>query len=106
MNETEDGVTWNFPIDVTFKATNVHGWPRICVSVYGIDYLGRDVIRGYGSALIPLGPGQHIIEVETYTPLATSTFNTFISWLLGNPPEVLYELINYYHPSLPSSSSS
>ena len=89
MNQVEDGVTWNFPIDVTFKATNVHGWPRICISIYGIDYLGRDVVRGYGSALIPLCPGQHVVEMETYTPLATSSFNTVIAWLLGNPPEVL-----------------
>ena len=27
-------VVWNFPIDVTFKATNAHGWPRLVVSVY------------------------------------------------------------------------
>jgi len=83
----EQGVVWNFPIDVTFKSTNVYGWPRIAISVYGIDYLGRDVVRGYGSALVPLTPGQHVIEVDTYTPVATSTFNQLMSWLLGNPPE-------------------
>jgi hypothetical protein len=27
-------VVWNFPIDVTFKTTNPHGWPRVVVSVY------------------------------------------------------------------------
>lgn len=26
-------VVWNFPIDVTFKATNAFGWPRIALSV-------------------------------------------------------------------------
>jgi len=83
----EQGVVWNFPVDVTFKSTNVYGWPRIAISVYGIDYLGRDVVRGYGSALVPLTPGQHVIEVDTYTPVATSTFNQLMAWLLGNPPE-------------------
>ena len=83
----EQGVVWNFPIDVTFKSTNVYGWPRIAISVYGIDYLGRDVVRGYGSALVPLTPGQHVIEVDTYTPVATSSFNQLMYWLLGNPPE-------------------
>jgi len=83
----EGGVVWNFPIDVTFKSTNVYGWPRVAISVYGLDFLGRDVVRGYGSLLIPLTPGQHILDVETYTPMATSVFNQAFSWLMGNPPE-------------------
>ena len=82
-----EGVVWNFPLDVTFKSTNVHGWPRVAVSVYGIDYLGRDVVRGYGSALVPLSSGRHTIDVEMYTPLAMSTMNQVVAWLLGNPPE-------------------
>lgn len=84
----QDPIAWNFPIDITFKSTNVFGWPRIALSVYGIDFLGRDVIRGYGSALIPLTTGQHQIEVEMYAPLATSTLNHIASLLMGNPPEV------------------
>lgn len=27
-------VVWNFPIDVTWKSTNPHGWPRLIISVY------------------------------------------------------------------------
>jgi len=84
----DDGVVWNFPIDVTFKSTNVHGWPRLALSTYGIDPLGRDVVRGYGSALVPLSPGQHVIDVDMYVPLATSFINQFMSWVMGNPPEV------------------
>jgi B9 domain-containing protein 1 len=81
-------VVWNFPIDVSFKSTNIHGWPRVAVSVYGIDYLGRDVIRGYGSLLIPLQPGTHALQIEMFVPVANSTLNDFFSWILGNPPEV------------------
>ncbi|CAN0358596.1 unnamed protein product, partial [Hapterophycus canaliculatus] len=29
----DTAVVWNFPIDVTFKATNAFGWPRIALSV-------------------------------------------------------------------------
>jgi B9 domain-containing protein 1 len=83
----DGGVVWNFPIDVTFKSTNVYGWPRIAISVYGLDFLGRDVVRGYGSVLVPLTPGQHILEVDSYTPVATSAFNQAFAWLMGNPPE-------------------
>jgi len=27
-------IVWNQPLDVTFKTTNPHGWPRVVVSVY------------------------------------------------------------------------
>ena len=48
-----NSVVWNFPVDISFKSTNAHGWPRMSVSVYGVDALGRDVVRGYGSVLVP-----------------------------------------------------
>jgi B9 domain-containing protein 1 len=85
--ESTDEVIWNFPIDITFKSTNVHGWPRIAITVYGADYLGRDIVRGYSSCLVPLSAGNHVLNCEMYTPLATSSYNQTMSWLLGNPPE-------------------
>ena len=84
----DDGVVWNFPIDITFKSTNVHGWPRIAISIYGVDFLGRDVVKGYSSALVPLSPGQHIVTSPCYTPLSSSIFNQWSTWVFGNPPEV------------------
>jgi len=87
LARAEEQVVWNFPIDVSFNSTNIFGWPRIAISVYGIDFLGRDVIRGYGSALIPLSAGQHVVEVDMFVPLATSYLNEVASWIMGNPPE-------------------
>ena len=49
----DNSVVWNFPVDISFKSTNAHGWPRMSVSIYGVDSLGRDVVRGYGSVLLP-----------------------------------------------------
>ena len=85
---SDEGVIWNFPIDVTFKSTNIYGWPRIAVSIYGVDFLGRDVIKGYCSAIIPLSPGQHLIIAPCYSPLSSSIVNQWSTWLWGNPPEV------------------
>ena len=95
--QMDQGIIWNFPIDVTFKSTNVYGWPRMAISVYGLDFLGRDVVKGYGSVLVPLTPGRHKIDVDMYTPLATSAMNDILSWLVGNPPEV--NLINHIYSS-------
>ncbi len=81
-------IVWNFPIDVTFKSTNIFGWPRLAISVYGMDMFGRDVIRGYGSVLIPLQAGTHNLKVDMFKPVANSPLNQFFGWLSGNPPEV------------------
>jgi len=76
-------VIWNFPIDVSFKSTNIFGWPRLSLSVYGLDTLGRDVVRGYGSVLIPTFPGTYERNVQLYLPLPASLWQRFISWLTG-----------------------
>ena len=60
----------------------------VMLQVYGTDFLGRDVVRGYGSCLIPLVPGVHVVDVEMYTPKASSLLNSLGSWIWGNPPEV------------------
>lgn len=114
MANSEELIIWNFPIDISFSTTNVYGWPRIAISVYGIDFMGRDVIRGYGSALIPLSSGQHQLEIDMFNPLATSYLNDFVSWMMGNPPEVrplrtsfvTYFLYNYVMYALNFTHSS
>ena len=82
-------VVWNMPIDVTFKSTNIYGWPRLAIAVYGVDWLGRDVIKGYTSLVIPLQSGSHVLTSSPlYAPMATTIYNEWIGWLYGNPPEV------------------
>ena len=47
-------LVWNFPLDITFRSSSPFGWPQLVVSVYGLDGLGNDVVRGYGAVHIPL----------------------------------------------------
>lgn len=56
--DTNRATIWNFPIESAWKSTNAYGWPQIILNVYGMDSLGRDVIRGYGCARIPRVPGS------------------------------------------------
>jgi B9 domain-containing protein 1 len=74
--------------------------------VYGIDFLGRDVVRGYGSALVPLSPGHHVLDLPVYVPMSSSIMSDWVSWMWGNPPEVcngcnvyacVYVMINHTH---------
>ena len=55
----EQKLVWNFPVEVTYKATNAFGWPQLILSVYEIDAMGRDVIRGYGCVHLPISAGSH-----------------------------------------------
>ncbi|KAL9178402.1 hypothetical protein ACHAXT_000049 [Thalassiosira profunda] len=89
-NSTDDGgnvVVWNFPIEISFQSTNPQGWPRLALSVYGFDFLGRDVIRGYSSLLLPVFPGRHTRYLKTYRPVSGSKFTQCANWLMGTSPE-------------------
>ncbi|KAI8612220.1 B9 domain-containing protein 1 [Chytriomyces sp. MP71] len=80
---------WNFPIDLCLKSTNAFGWPQLVVCVYGLDDIGRDVVRGYGAVRIPMVAGRHTLYIPTVVPLATSPFNHILSWATGRVPEYL-----------------
>ncbi|KAF4143873.1 Ciliary basal body-associated B9 [Phytophthora infestans] len=87
LASNEDEILLNFPIDVSFKSTNPFGWPRLVLSLYGLDALGRDVVRGYGSITFPVTPGCSIREVPLFRPMSSSRMQQFIAWLTGSPPE-------------------
>mmetsp|Transcript_26150 Transcript_26150/g.32074 ORF Transcript_26150/g.32074 Transcript_26150/m.32074 type:complete len:191 (-) Transcript_26150:424-996(-) len=80
-------IVWNFPVDVTYKSTNAFGWPRLVISVYRIDYFGRDVVLGYGSLLCPTSPGRHEQYLHTYAPTSNSPWERLLNWLSGSTPE-------------------
>jgi B9 domain-containing protein 1 len=83
----ESTIVWNFPIDVTFASTNAFGWPRIVLSVYGIDAFGRDVVHGYGSVLVPTVAGTYTRYVRLFKPLSSSLFQSVQAWITGQRPE-------------------
>ncbi|KFO77134.1 B9 domain-containing protein 1, partial [Cuculus canorus] len=80
-------IVWNFPIDITFKSTNPFGWPQIVVSVYGPDFFGNDVVRGYGTVHVPFTPGRHTRTIAMFVPESTSQLQKFTSWFTGRRPE-------------------
>jgi B9 domain-containing protein 1 len=80
-------VVWNFPIEISFQSTNPYGWPRLALSVYGFDFLGRDVVCGYASLLLPINPGRHVKQLKTYRPVSGGKCQQFVNWLMGTNPE-------------------
>ena len=87
-NDEEGGnvIVWNFPIEISFQSSNPQGWPRLALSIYGLDFAGRDVLRGYASMLIPMSPGRHTKYLKTYRPVSGSKLVQFVNWLFGTNP--------------------
>jgi B9 domain-containing protein 1 len=53
----------------------------------GITAFGNDVIRGYGCTHVPLTPGRHVRYLHLYSPVSSSLWQRFTSWVTNNPPE-------------------
>ena len=86
-NNDDNVIVWNFPLEISFQSTNPHGWPRLALSIYGFDFMGRDVVKGYASMLLPITPGRHTKYLTTYRPVSGSKFVSFVNWIMGTPPE-------------------
>ena len=94
-NDDDGGnvIVWNFPIEISFQSSNPQGWPRLALSIYGLDFAGRDVLRGYASMLVPMSPGRHTKYLKTYRPVSGSKLVQFVNWLFGtNPGKCAYPL--------------
>ncbi|XP_057237276.1 B9 domain-containing protein 1 isoform X3 [Malurus melanocephalus] len=61
--------------------------PQIVVSVYGPDFFGHDVVRGYGAVHVPFVPGRHRRTIAMFVPESTSKLQQFTSWFTGRRPE-------------------
>ncbi|XP_015590856.1 B9 domain-containing protein 1 isoform X2 [Cephus cinctus] len=86
---TRERAVWNFPLSVTFKSSSPHGWPQLILSIYGLDFFGHDVIRGYGVCHLPLSTGRHKKTISIYVPESSSVMQQFSAWLTGRRPELI-----------------
>ncbi|KAA0161345.1 hypothetical protein FNF28_05093 [Cafeteria roenbergensis] len=77
---------WGMPLDVAYRTTNAYGWPRIGVAVSAIDALGRPVIVGYGSVLVPLAGSGHTRRIRLFAPVSSTLLQRFFAWVTANPP--------------------
>lgn len=57
---------WNFPFEFMYEIRSPSGWPQIVIVLYGKDYFGRTVARGYGNVHLPSAAGSHIRKVKIF----------------------------------------
>ncbi|VDN16782.1 unnamed protein product [Dibothriocephalus latus] len=83
----EHDLILNFPIEISWRSTNPSGWPQIAVHAYGVDALGKDVVRGYGAVHVPMQPGRHRRRIAMFTPESSSQLMALNAWFTGKRPE-------------------
>ena len=87
--QTNDRVVWNFPFELLYRMNDISGWPRICLMLTCRDFLGRDIICGYGVMHVPTQVGAHVRYVQIFKPKSSSYLVDFLGWMDGKPAEYI-----------------
>jgi hypothetical protein len=83
-NEPERAsVVWNFPLETSFLASNVSGWPRIALCVRDKE---RNLV-GYGTLYVPASEGVCTRYCRLFRPLASSNLGESVANLISELPE-------------------
>jgi len=53
------------------------------------DFLGREVVKGYGVINVPTQPGRHERTVQIFSPLTSSVFLNFLGIIVGQKAEII-----------------
>ncbi|KAH3760715.1 flagellar basal body component [Pelomyxa schiedti] len=80
---------WNHPLEIAFSSNNPYGWPQLVVCVYGPDFLGREVIQGYGVMHLPISSGRFVKYMTLWTPLSPSSMEQMTTFFIGQRPEYI-----------------
>jgi len=83
VREDKPSVSWNFPLAVEYKSTNIFGWPRLVITVRDDN---RNVV-GYGSVHVPTRPGRSVKYCKLFAPMTSSILGDVIASATSEYPE-------------------
>lgn len=68
QNASHNGgkIVWNFPFEMAFETAKPEGWPQLVVIIYGKDYFGRSVAKGYGNMHLPVAAGTQTRKIRVF----------------------------------------
>jgi B9 domain-containing protein 1 len=88
VGRQRDLITFNMPLEATFKSTNPYGWPQIVFSIYGSNFWGLETVRGYSRLSIPLSGGVQTYVAPIILPKSVYIWAAMIDWILDRSPEL------------------
>jgi B9 domain-containing protein 1 len=77
------------PFEFGFRSLNPSGWPQIVITCVYPDFLGREVIKGYGVVHIPTQPGRHERTLQIFSPITSSVILKMVGILAGQRAEII-----------------
>lgn len=78
----KENCSWTFPIDVHFATSGLQGWPKICIQVFHLDWVGRSHLIGYGVVAIPTVSGSSLQKCFIWRPRGNFK-ERFVQFFLG-----------------------
>jgi hypothetical protein len=86
--DSADGVsTFDFIASFTLRTTDLLCFPQILITAYGVDFLGRAYVAGYGQVHLPFHEGKTNMRVQLSRPESSSAVIRVFGALFGKNPE-------------------
>jgi len=80
---------WNMPFQLRLNTNQPLNWPQLIISCYCPDFLGREVLKGYGTCYIPTTPGIHERTLSMFCPLSSYSFKDILELFYGEKAELI-----------------
>ena len=80
---------WNMPFQIILNSDNPLNWPQLVISCYNPDFLGREVLKAYGTCYIPTTTGQHERILSMFSPISSYSFTNILEFLFGEKAELI-----------------
>lgn len=76
-------IVWNYPFEISFETTNIVTWPQLIVAVYGTDFFGKPMVRGYGNVHLPTTSGRQSRKLRIFCPQSQSVLSGILGYFQG-----------------------
>ena len=80
---------WNMPFQIRLYCEKPNNWPQLVISCYYPDFLGREVLKAYGTCYIPTTKGSHERTLSMFCPISSYSFTGILEFLFGEKAELI-----------------
>ena len=80
---------WNMPFQIRLYSDDPKNWPQLVISCYYPDFLGREVLKAYGTCYIPTMNGTHERNLSMFCPISSDEFTKIYEIVYGEKAELI-----------------
>ena len=80
---------WNMPFQIRLYSDNPVNWPQLVISCYYPDFLGREMLKAYGTCYIPTMGGRHERNLSMFCPISSDGFTKIFEIVFGEKAELI-----------------